>query len=96
LDFRRSLRARVSLFPTVFAASSRQPHTAAHGLLAFGKKLWRDAMDPSNQMVETEPESQRESWLLFRGLVIVGVVAVATFVLVVAYRPDWLLTSFTH
>ena len=59
-------------------------------------KLWRDAMDPSNQMVEAEPESQRESWLLFRGLVIVGVVAVAAFVLVVAYRPDWLLTSFTH
>jgi len=53
-------------------------------------------MDPSNQIVEAEPESQRESWLLFRGLVIVGVVAVAAFVLVVAYRPDWLLTSFTH
>jgi hypothetical protein len=53
-------------------------------------------MDPSNQMLEAGPEPQRESWLLFRGLVIVGVVAVAAFVVVVAYRPDWLLSSFTH
>jgi hypothetical protein len=53
-------------------------------------------MDPSNQTAEQDPESQRESWLLFRGLMVVAVVAVAAFAFAVAYRPDWLLAPFTR
>jgi hypothetical protein len=69
---------------------------ALRGFLVFGIKRHLDAMDRSTPIPEEDSNPQRESWLLFRGLMIVAVVAVAAFALAVAYRPDWLLAPFTH